>query len=201
MIGTGSIYTNFLADYSNLNFISNRNIALGPFNSVENGKTNGKQFGGRGQLGYNFVINKLVHGPLVGLMWERINTNSFSETSNSITAMTFGNQTRESLRSKIGWQITGEADVLRVKIYPYAQATYDHEHKQDNRFYSAGFVNGISSMSIPMSNRTGGYGTLQAGINIKLNKIISVGINGLTTISQPGAQNSSINAMLSGLVA
>ena len=193
----GAIYTNFLANYSNLNFTSSRNIVLGPFNSVENGKTNGKQFGGRGQLGYNFTINKLIHGPLVGLMWERINTNGFSEISSSVTAMTFGDQTRESLRSKIGWQITGETDVLRVKIYPYIQSTYDYEHKQDNRFYSAGFVNGVSSMSIPTSNKTGGYGTLQAGINIELNKIISIGISGLTTISQPGAQNSSINTMLS----
>lgn len=193
----GSIYTNFLADCSNLNFTSSRNTILGPFNSVENGKTSGKQFSGRGQLGYNFTINKLVHGPLIGLMWERIHTNGFSETSSSVTAMTFSDQTRESLRSKIGWQITGEADLLRVKIYPYIQSTYDHEHKQDNRSYSAGFVNGISSMIIPTSNKTGGYGTLQAGINIELNKIISIGISGLTTISQPGAQNSSINTVLS----
>lgn len=37
--------------------------------------------------------------------------------------------------------------------------------------------------------QTGGYGTLLAGINTELSKTIRFGINGKTTISQPGADN------------
>ena len=96
----------------------------------------------KGQVGYNFVSGSIVHGPLVGLAWERVNVDGFSEDSNSVTAMTFGDQTRESLRSRIGWQVAAETHWSGVTVRPYAQLTYDYEHNKDERTYSAGFVGG-----------------------------------------------------------
>ena len=91
----GAAYANVLAGYSRLDFQSERNVVLGSFNTTERGGTAGNQFGGRGQIGYNFVIGNVVHGPLAGLTWERVNVDGFSEDSGSVTAMAFGDQTRE----------------------------------------------------------------------------------------------------------
>ncbi|MBS1191747.1 MAG: Phospholipase/lecithinase/hemolysin [Rhodocyclaceae bacterium] len=193
----GEFYVNGLATYSWLDYESKRNIALGPFNTSEHGDTRGHQFGVKGQVGYNFTLGNIIHGPLVGLARERVNVNGFSEKSNSVTAMTFGDQTRESLRSRLGWQIAAETRLAEIKVRPYAQLSYDYEHKKDERTYSAGFVGGNSAMEMQTANRTGGYGTLLAGISAELSKGMRLGVGGSTTTNQPGANNTAINVTLS----
>jgi outer membrane lipase/esterase len=192
----GAFYANGLATYSWLDYESKRNIALGPFNTSEQGDTRGRQFGVKGQVGYNFTLGNIIHGPLAGLAWERVNVNGFSEQSNSVTAMTFGDQTRESLRSRLGWQIAAETSLAEVKVRPYAQLNYDYEHKKDERTYSAGFVGGNSAMEMETANRTGGYGTLLAGISAELTQGTRLGVGGSTTINQPGANNTAVNVTL-----
>lgn len=193
----GAFYANGVATYSWLDYASKRKIALGPFNISEQGDTSGHQFGVKGQIGYNFTLGNIVHGPLVGLAWERVNVDGFSEHSNSVTAMTFGDQTRESLRSRLGWQIAAETSLAEVKVRPYAQLSYDYEHRKDERTYSAGFVGGNSAIEIQTANRTGGYGTLLAGISAELGKGMRLGVGATGTISQPGANNAAINVTLS----
>ena len=89
----GSFYANGIATYSWLDYASKRNISLGSFNTSERGDTRGHQSGVKGQIGYHFTHGDIIHGPLVGLAWERVNVDGFSEQSNSLTAMTFGDQT------------------------------------------------------------------------------------------------------------
>ena len=193
----GAFYVNGLATYSWLDYESKRNIALGPFNTTEHGDTRGNQFGVKGQVGYNFTLDKLVHGPLIGLAWERVDVDGFSEQSNSVTAMTFGDQRRESLRSRLGWQVAAETRWAEIKVRPYAQLSYDYEHKRDERSYSAGFVGGNSAMEMPTANRTGGYGTLLAGMSAELSRAMRLGVGASTTINQAGANNAAINVTLS----
>jgi outer membrane lipase/esterase len=192
----GAFYANALATYSWLDFQSRRHIALGPFTTRERGDTDGDQFGMKGQVGYNFVSGHIVHGPLVGLAWERVKVDGFSEESNSVTAMTFGDQTRESLRSRIGWQIAAETHWSGATLRPYAQLTYDYEHLDDERSYRAGFVGGSFGLEIETANQTGGYGTLLVGVTTELTRTLHLGIGATTTIGQPDAQNSAINLTL-----
>ena len=194
---SGNFYANALATYSWLDFDSRRNVVLGPFNSVEKGDTRGDELAAKVQIGYNFTSGSLVHGPLAALAWGRVKVDGFSEQSNSATAMTFGDQTRESLRSRLGWQVAAETEFSGAKVRPYAQLTYDYEHWQDERTYSAGFVGGNSAMEMPTANQTGGYGTILAGVNAEVSKSLRLGVGASTTISQPGARNSAINVTLS----
>ncbi|MBK8578491.1 MAG: autotransporter outer membrane beta-barrel domain-containing protein [Candidatus Accumulibacter sp.] len=193
----GAFYASALATWSWLDFESKRNVVLGPFSSSERGNTRGGQFGVKGQIGYNFVSGNLVHGPLAALAWERVRVDGFSEQSNSATAMTFGGQTRTSLRSRLGWQVAAETDWSGTRLRPYAQLTYDYEHDDDQHSYRAGFVGGPTAMDMPISNQNGGYGTLLAGVNAELGKSLRLGLGASTTIAQPGARSSAINVTLS----
>lgn len=194
---SGDFYANLLTTYSWLDYESKRNVALGPFSTTERGDTQGGQFGMKAQIGYNFVVGNLLHGPLLGLAWEQVKVDGYSEESNGVTAMTFGDQTRESLRSRLGWQVAAETYWAEAKVRPYAQLTYDYEHKKDERTYSASFVGSSSAVQMETSNQTGGYGTLLAGVNAELSKTMRLGIGASTTFSQPGARNSAINVTLS----
>lgn len=193
----GDFYANALASYSWLDYESRRNIALGPFTGSEHGSTSGRQFGAKTQVGYNFTSGSLVHGPLAGLAWERVNVDAFSENSNSVSAMSFGEQTRESLRSRLGWQVAAESRWFAVNVRPYAQLSYDYEHRKDERSYRASFVGSASAMDVPTANRTGGYGTLLAGVSADLGRGTRLGVGASTTIGQPGARNAALNVTLS----
>ena len=192
----GAFYANALATYSWLDLESRRNIALGPFTTREHGDTDGHRFGMKGQVGYTFVSGNIVHGPLVGLAWERVDVDGFSEASHSVTAMTFGDQTRESLRSRLGWQIAAETHWSGVTLRPYAQLTYDYEHLDDARRYRAGFVGASSGLEIQTANQTGGYGTLLVGVTTELTKTLRLGIGASTTIDHPDGQDSAISLTL-----
>ncbi|MBV5346475.1 MAG: autotransporter domain-containing protein [Rhodoferax sp.] len=191
----GNFYANAQANYSWLGYESTRNIALGPFNTSERGDTNGRQLGVKGQVGYNLSSGHVVHGPLAALAWERGAVDGFSEKSGSVTAMSFGEQIRESLRSRLGWQIAADDTWADVHVRPYAQLTYDYEH---NSSYSAGWTTGsASTMAVQNANRSGGYGTLLAGINADISKTTRLGVGASTSIGQPGVRNSSISVTLS----
>lgn len=194
---SGDFYVNGVATYTWLDYTSKRTVRLGPVTINEQGDTRGHQYGVKGQLGYNFTLGNLTHGPLVGLTWQRVNVNGFSETSNSLAAMAFGDQTRESLRSRLGWQVAAQTRLAGLEVRPFAQLSYDHEHKSDARTYTAGFVGGQSAMDIRTANRKGGYWTLLAGISAELGQGVRMGVGGSITIGQPGARNSSVNLTLS----
>ena len=193
----GAFYANALASYAWLDYASKRHVALGLFNTSERGETRGRQFGAKAQFGYNFTQGSLIHGPLVGLAWERVKVDGFNEQSGGITALAFGDQSRTSLRSRLGWQMAMETEWSAVKLRPYAQLTYDYEHKKDERTYRAGFVGGNSALAMPTSNRTGGYGTLLAGVSAELSQGKRLGLGAMTTLSQSGANNTALNLTLS----
>jgi outer membrane lipase/esterase len=195
----GAFYANALTSYSRLDFASTRRIALGVFNTQETGDTAGNRFAAKGQIGYNFVSGNIVHGPLAGLAWTRVDIDAFNESSDSITAMTFGGQTRESLRSRLGWQVATQTQWLGARVRPYAQLSYDYEHKSDERTYRVGFVGGTSGLDMPTSNLTGGYGTVLAGVDAEITRSMRLGVGASTTISQPGERLSTVTVTLSAL--
>lgn len=194
---SGAFYANTLVSYARLGFTSTRRIALGPFNTEEIGDTSGNRYAARGQVGYNFASGSFVHGPLAGLAWTRVDVGGFSENSDSVTAMTYSGQTRKSLRSRLGWQVANETRWLGARVRPYAQMSYDYEHKNDDRTYRVGFVGGTSGMDMPTSNLTGGYGTVLAGVNAELSKTMRLGIGASTTFGQPGERLSAVTVTLS----
>ncbi len=190
-------YMNAIASYSWLDYENQRNISLGSlFRTSEQGSTNGNHFGIITQVGYNLHSGTIVHGPLVGLAFEHVNVDGFNEQSNSFTALTFGEQTRESFRSSLGWQATAQTRWLNVNVRPYAQLTYTYEYKMSDRSYSTGFVGGTSTMEMPISNQTGGYGRLLAGATAELGSAILLRIGASTTIGQTGSQNPAINVTI-----
>ncbi|MBS1160286.1 MAG: EstA protein [Proteobacteria bacterium] len=193
----GSFYANALATYAWLNYQSTRNVGLGNLTTGQQGATRGRQFGAKGQLGYHFGLGHLVHGPLLGLAWERVDVDGFSESPDSLAAMTFSSQSRASLRSRLGWQIATESRWAGVNVRPYAQLTYDYEHLKDERSYSAGLLGSNSAMTVATANRTGGYGNLLAGISSELSTGMRLAVTASTTINQPGADNSALNFTLS----
>ena len=189
-----------LSTYTRLGYTSKRNVALGPFTTQERGETRGRQFGAKTQVGYNFTEGRLVHGSLPGLAWERVKVDGFNEQSGGITALAFSDQTRTSLRSRLGWQMALETELSAIRLRPYLQLIVEHEHQKYARTYRTGFVDSQSALMLPIANRTvtyGTYGTLLAGVSAELRKGMRQGLRTMTRLNQPGAGNSARNTALS----
>ena len=193
----GAWYANVIATAASLDFDVTRNTTLGLATISDNGSTDGRQLGMKAEVGYNFSNGSYVHGPLAGLAWEEVKVDGYQENSGNFTAMQFGEQTRKQLRSRLGYQVQGMSDWSGMRVRPYAQLTYEYQHLKDNREYSAGFVGSSVAMGVASENRRGGYGLLAVGGTFELSKNLNLGLGVTTTISQPGARNSSLAVTLS----
>jgi len=93
-------------DYNNID----RNITLGPDTRTESGGTNGTHFMARLLGGYSFNYESWIHGPFLRVTYQQDTVDAYAETGTSSTAMTFGQQERNSLASSLGWQADGNLE-------------------------------------------------------------------------------------------
>ena len=193
----GPLYGNVIATAALLEYDITRYTDLGIATYSDDGETRGNQFGVKFQGGYNFGTDNLIHGPLVGLAWEEVTVDGYKEDSGNFTAMEFGDQTQQQLRSRIGYQLQGNTEVSGLRLRPYAQLTYEYQFLNDNSDYTAGFAGSDNAMTVEVSSPTGGYGMLAVGGALDLNGSTSLSVDGTMTFGQQDAQNTSIGVTLS----
>ena len=119
-------------DYRNIH----RSIPLGAGSRTESGSTRGMHLMARVLGGYWFNYGSWLHGPFVRLTYQEAKVYAWSETGTSSTAMSFGEQKRDSLVSSLGWQAEGSLGWAR----PYARITWEKDYNNDDRIVRAGLV-------------------------------------------------------------
>jgi outer membrane lipase/esterase len=122
-----------------------RNIQLGALNRVETASTNGSHIMASVLGGYWFGAGTLLHGPFVRFAWQDIKVHAFSENGSDSTALSYDEQSRKSLVTSAGWQVTGQLGMVR----PFARVTWEFESKDDDRSVTATPIGGTVSYSMP----------------------------------------------------
>jgi outer membrane lipase/esterase len=122
----GPSWASVIATYGALDDDVNRVVPIGITLQRNTGKTSGSNISVAVQGGYDFVYGALTHSPVAGLTWQHVNIGAFTETG-GFTSLGFGDQTRESLVSAIGYKATYDFGRFR----PYAQVVWDHEFAAD----------------------------------------------------------------------
>lgn len=111
-----------------------RGIVLGPSVREEEGSTNASLFGAELGLGWLFDMGNMQHGPFVGASWVQQEIDGFAEDSGSATSMNFSSFDRDSMVTKVGYQLMGKAGGIR----PFARVAYNEESEDDQIFVNAG---------------------------------------------------------------
>ncbi|MEW7315074.1 autotransporter domain-containing protein [Buttiauxella gaviniae] len=112
------------ADFDNIQ----RKITLGQLTRTEEGDTNGKLWGARMTVGYDFpVTNWLTTGPMLQYAWDYSHVDGYSETGNSTTAMRFGDQNGHSQIGSAGWRLDTNLGIVN----PWVQVNYRHQFGDD----------------------------------------------------------------------
>jgi outer membrane lipase/esterase len=92
-----------IGTYGHLDYAVNRTVPIGISLQFNNGNTSGHNWSLAAEGGFKFRNGPVTHGPVVGLRAQRISVNGFTETG-SFTSLGFGDQTRESLVSTLGYR-------------------------------------------------------------------------------------------------
>ncbi|MEE7560460.1 autotransporter domain-containing protein, partial [Xanthomonas sp. Kuri4-2] len=122
---TGPVWVNAQVSYSWLRYDVDRQVNLGPATREHSGSPDGSNLTAALNAGYELGEGSFRHGPVVGLTWQKIKLDGYTESNASATALGYGDQDIDSMVGRVGWQARLEGGAVK----PYVQATYDHEFK------------------------------------------------------------------------
>lgn len=176
----GSTWANVIATYGALRYDENRIVPIGITTQKNNGTTNGSNLSLAAQGGYDFVTGAWTHGPVVGLTWQQVKVAGFTETGR-FTALSFGDQTRDSVISALGYKATFGLGQFR----PFVQALWNHELGPIDRTVSASLTT-IDAPSYEMPAVRLGRDWASASIGTTVN--LSDAFTGLTSFTANAGQ-------------
>jgi outer membrane lipase/esterase len=126
-----------------------RNIAYGAALRTENAETSGDNLIGELSLGRSFDLGALRAGPFASLTYERVEVDSFAETSGDATAMRFGAQERDSTAARIGVELGGSQQWGGITLRPDLRVAYAHDFSADADSVRAGLTTMNGEFDMP----------------------------------------------------
>ena len=182
--GQGPWYAGASLGAGDLDFRNiHRTFALGGGTRTETGDTHGTSVTARVLGGYWFnTASNWLHGPFARLTYQQNKVYAWSEEGTSSTAMSFGQQQRESLASSLGWQASGTFGSLR----PFARVTWEKEYDHGERTVRAGLVStGGIGFGLPALRPDDSYALFGIGASTDLgNRLV-----GFASINATAAKN------------
>jgi outer membrane lipase/esterase len=132
--GIGPWYIGGILGGANLDYGTRRNIQLGALTRTETGDPTGWQFWASILGGYWFnPTGTWQHGPFGRLTYQDVRVEGFSENGADSTALSYGEQKRDSLVTSVGWQATGRIGMFR----PFGRITWEYESRNGQSEVSA----------------------------------------------------------------
>jgi outer membrane lipase/esterase len=203
-----SYWINAAATWGTLHYDVNRQVPIGITIQPNTGSTRGSDLSFAAELGYDFktAIGStravgmpvkaptsqlyLTHGPVVGVILQRAHVKGYAETDpfasiGGFTALSFGDQTRNSAVSELGYQVS--VDMGRWQ--PFAKVTWNHEWASLDRSVTASLTSTVApSYSMPAVILARDWGTETVGTRLK----IGSGMTGYAAFISENAQDATI---------
>ncbi|HUI94427.1 MAG TPA: autotransporter domain-containing protein [Xanthobacteraceae bacterium] len=145
----GPLWLDMIATYGGVHDDVNRVVPIGIARISNTGSTTGSNASFAAELGYDFTTVlqlapsaalAVTHGPLAGVLLQRISVDGFAETdpftndgSNGFTALSYGSQLRNSAVSELGYQ----ASTTVGRWHPFAKLVWNHEFASTDRLVTA----------------------------------------------------------------
>jgi outer membrane lipase/esterase len=181
----GPFWANVVASVGTLQNAVNRSAPIGITVQQNNGDTDGSQFSLALQTGYNFIYGPLTHGPLAGILLQRIHIDGFTE-SGSFTSLAFDEQKRNSAVTEVGYQATFDAGKWR----PFVRAAWYHELVSTDRLVTA-YLTTITApgFSLPAVVFGTDWGMANAGATVKISPNVTALVAAYGQFAQQGVVN------------
>ncbi|MDQ3056774.1 MAG: autotransporter domain-containing protein [Pseudomonadota bacterium] len=165
---SGSLWINGQVSFSKLGFDVERDVKLGIARRTHTGSPDGDNLTTAAEAGWDFSMGRLNHGPVIGLIAQRIDVDSFPENSPDLsTSLAYSDQSYDSVLASAGWQASFAATDT---VMPYARLTYDREFEDPSEevFASAQSLRGSLAYAVPGMDFDQRYGTFTMGSRLQL---------------------------------
>ncbi len=114
------------------------------YNGTATGKTQGNQYDGALEMGYQFKSGQMKIGPMGSVQYSDVSMNSFTEQG-SQAPLTIPNQSENSLLSRLGARANSQWSLGNdTTLNPMLQLAWEHEYNYQGGTYQAGFGTGDS---------------------------------------------------------
>lgn len=185
------------ASYTQLDYDLDRKVRLGPATRTYSSSVDGDNVSAGVSAGWNFGEGATRHGPVIGVLAQRIGIDGFAEDRpGESTSLAFDDQDVDSLIGSVGYQAMFN---VGGAFEPFAKLTWDREFEDDARQVSARAqsIPGSLSYVVPGVEFDDSYGTLTLGGRAGLGGLDLLG-GASTTVGQKGGGDASLFLSLRG---
>lgn len=189
--GNGPFWGKSIVTYGGLSYDVNRVVPIGITQQSNTGRTGGRNISFAAEIGYDLATTLgpavgtsplstkapppsggplLTHGPVGGLVWQRITVDGFTEQDafaaiGGFTALSFARQTRNSAVTELGYQ----AALTLGQWRPFAKLTWNHELAGTDRSVTAALTSVVApSFSMPAVVLGKDWGSATLGSTVML---------------------------------
>ncbi|RDZ29522.1 autotransporter domain-containing protein [Lysobacter silvisoli] len=188
-------WANGQLSWTQVDYDTDRKVVLGPATRVHRGSTDGENLTAAINAGWNFGEGALRHGPVIGLVAQRIDIDGFRESDSALaTSLAYGDQSFDSLIGSVGWQFDY---TLNDHLKPYARLTYDREFEDADKevFASLQSMPGTAPYAVPGHDFDQSYGTLLMGARTTLFGL-DANLGTSLTVGQSGGNHATVFATI-----
>lgn len=161
-------WANGQLSYTQLRYDVDREVWLGPAKRSHSGSPDGSNLSFGVNAGMNLGGEKLTHGPVLGLLMQRIDVDGYAEDQPTLsTSLAYRDQSFDSMITSLGWQASYE---INDHLTPYARMTWDKEHEDQPSevFARSQSIAGSLPYAVPGLEFDDSYLTLQMGARTEL---------------------------------
>ena len=163
----GAGWVNGQLAYTKVNYDIDRDVHLGIATRRHHGSTDGRNLTAGVEGGWEFGTGGFKHGPVLGLLSQRIDIDGFAEDQATLsTALSYPDQTFDSLIGKVGWQARFDAG----SVTPYTRVTLDREFEDAPRqaFARSQTLGATGDYAVPGVAFDDSYVTAQFGVRMSM---------------------------------
>ncbi|WP_428559923.1 MAG: autotransporter outer membrane beta-barrel domain-containing protein [Solidesulfovibrio sp. DCME] len=176
----GPVWGNVVASYGWYQDKIARDVTLGLFTDSNSADTTGSSLALALRAGGDIHLGPVTTGPVAGLVLQRVRIRGFAESgtsgaqtgSNGVTALSFGEQIRDSAISQLGWRASIDAGRWR----PFVEAKWNHELvDQSGRKVRAALTSATAApYSMAAAPVQSDWATASAGTSYKISERVMV---------------------------
>ena len=134
----------FYADVSAQGGYNSYDTRRAALNGTARGTTNGGEFNGLFNTGYDFKAGGLSIGPVASVQYTYVGFRGFTETG-SLLPLAYNKQHGESLRSAVGLKASYDWQIGGVTVRPELRAAWQHEFDSTEFAIHSSFANGAGN--------------------------------------------------------
>ncbi len=186
-------WVNGQLSYTFAKYDVNRDVVLGPVTRTHSGSPDGSNLTFGVNAGYNFTGEALTHGPVLGVLMQRIDVDGYAEDQPTLsTALAYPDQSFDSMITSLGWQASYK---INDHLAPYTRMTWDMEHEDqaEEAFARSQSIAGSLEYAVPGLEFDDTYLTLQIGARTELFGM-DANIGASVTTAQGGGNDATLFA-------